>query len=126
MQDPESSEFLVRLREISRGRALTPWLATYGWSHSDVSKVIRGHIPGHLKLSALAAGENLSLTWLLNGVGPRYVGEGGWIAAEPAQLPPPRKGLRAELVARVDALPDHAIDPLLRIVRLMGEDGSAS
>lgn len=119
VQSAESGEFLIRLKQLARGRPLTPWLVGCGWSKVDVSNVIHGHIPGHLKLTALALREDVSLTWLLTGKGPPYVGQGGWVAAEPTPLPPPRRGLRGELVSRVDALSDDSVRALVRTARLL-------
>lgn len=117
-QDTDGSAFLIRLEEVARGRVLTTWLRDFGWSATDVNRVRGGHVPGPDKLIPLAVRENVSLTWLLTGVGPAYVGQGGWIAFEPDRAPI-RAGNRADLVTRIDALPEAAVDALLRLVKLI-------
>ena len=101
---------------VARGRTLTPWLATYGWSKTDVARVRKGHIPGWEKLVPVAEREGVSLSWLVSSIGPQFVGQGGWIAREEPQ-DPIRKGPRAELVGIIDALPDDAVKSLLEVAK---------
>lgn len=117
MEVPDATEFIDRLTLLARGRQLYPWLAGVGWSKTDVARVKNGHIPGSEKLAMLARSEPVSLTWLLTGQGAPYVTGAAGVAEIPA--PRIRTGPRAELVERIDELPDAAVKSLLAVAKLI-------
>jgi hypothetical protein len=62
-----------RFRELLRGRTATPWANWLGISQGTLSRLKKGELPDPEKLTAVCRAENLSLTWLLDGLGSPYL-----------------------------------------------------
>lgn len=61
--------FKDRLQQLARGRTLSPWLKSLGWTNGDIARVNQGHVPGWRKILALCEREQTDLHWLMTGVG---------------------------------------------------------
>lgn len=86
IQGPAPPTFFDRLNLIAAGRDLSAWAQNYGWNVMDVTRARKGHVPGWKKLAPLARGEGVSLSWLVDGIGPSHIDAGAWSSRE---LPPP-------------------------------------
>lgn len=65
--------FLDRINFILNGRKITPWAKSLGLSNGDVTRIKAGRVPGPEKLVPICRAENVSLSWLLEGVGEPYM-----------------------------------------------------
>lgn len=70
-----------RFEFVLRGRRQSPWGEWVGISQGTLSRLKKGELPDPVKLTAACRAENLSLTWLLDGIGAPY------IVHTPADLP---------------------------------------
>jgi hypothetical protein len=62
-----------RFSYVLRGRAASPWGRWVGLSQGTLSRLKGGALPDPVKLTATCRAENLSLTWLLDGLGAPYL-----------------------------------------------------
>jgi len=84
--DNELNIFLDRINFILQGRKITPWAKSIGLSNGDVSRIKDGKIPGPEKLVPICRTENISLNWLLEGVGEPYMVHHTFTDEETAEL----------------------------------------
>ncbi len=62
-----------RVEYLLRGRKPSPWAEWVGLSQGTISRLKTGQLPNPDKLSIACRAENLSLTWLLEGIGAPYI-----------------------------------------------------
>lgn len=114
------ADFLDRLKEAAGAREFDAWLVGVGWTRQDAIRVrTEGHIPGPSKLVMLAIRENLSLSWLLAGIGPSHVGQGGWMAMEPRPAHLDMSPAWLRLRQLLDGAPDSVIDAIYDMVKAL-------
>lgn len=112
-------DFRSKLELLARGRKLTPWLTSIGWTKRDVTRAAKhNHVPGPAKLALLAKHEHANISWLIADVGQPYLDPRfGLQLAEPATPPldPKIAALRDELLA----LDDESLKVLMQLARLL-------
>lgn len=72
---PQNGEAAIaaRFNFLLRGRKASPWGEWVGLSQGTISRLKKGALPNPEKLSVACRAENLSLTWLLEGIGAPYI-----------------------------------------------------
>ncbi|MEJ1464990.1 MAG: hypothetical protein RPU15_17240 [Candidatus Sedimenticola sp. (ex Thyasira tokunagai)] len=68
-----NKSFLLKLRQLSVDRDITPWLKSMGFSAGLVGKVLGGQEPGGDLLRALMRHDRVSMQWLEEGRGAPYM-----------------------------------------------------
>lgn len=65
--------FKTRLDAVLHGRRLNPWCKAHGLSKGTAGRMIEGQTPGPEILSLIMRIENVSITWLLEGIGAPFL-----------------------------------------------------
>lgn len=68
----EHKTFISRLLFILGERDRYPWGDALGLTRGTINRISSGHVPGPEILGAISRSENVSLSWLLEGVGVPY------------------------------------------------------
>ncbi len=68
--------FQSRLAFVLKGRDEYPWAESVGIPSGSVDRMLKGKIPGPDILRLVMLAENVSLSWLVEGVGPPYIVRG--------------------------------------------------
>lgn len=68
-----NKNFLSRIEFVLDGRAPFPWANRIGIGRGVMSRIRQGVIPAAEALARIALTENVSITWLLTGVGSPYI-----------------------------------------------------
>ncbi len=70
------TSFASRLEMVLAGRTPTTWCRCLGILPNMMTRMKQGHIPGHEVLTRIMRAENVSLSWLMEGVGQPFIAHG--------------------------------------------------
>lgn len=80
------NNFKERLVLILNGRKKHPWGEALGFTRGTLTRLFNGEIPSAEKLTPICRTENVSLTWLLEGIGEPYMVHHTYTDEETAEL----------------------------------------